>query len=52
MIYTVRFVQHHTYYVDADDKDEAFDKAKEEFVEDMRRPIAITTYDDVEIEEW
>lgn len=50
MKYTVTFVQYHTYTVDAEDEDSAFDEAHEEFKGDMRSSIAATWYDDVEIE--
>lgn len=50
MKYTVTFVQYHTYTVDAEDEDKAFDEAYEEFKGDMRSSIAATWYDDVEIE--
>lgn len=50
MKYTVTFIQYHTYTVDAEDEDMAFDEAHEEFKGDMRSSIAATWYDDVEIE--
>lgn len=50
MKYTVTFTQYHTYTVDAEDEDSAFDEAHEEFKGDMRSSIAATWYDDVEIE--
>lgn len=50
MKYAVTFVQYHTYTVDAEDEDKAFDEAHEEFKGDMRSSIAATWYDDVEIE--
>lgn len=49
MLYTVTFTQYHTYDVDANSEDEAFRGAYNEFLYDMRTPIANTVYDDVEI---
>ena len=49
MLYTVTFTQYHTYDVDANSEDEAYRNAYNEFLHDMRTPIANTTYDDVEI---
>lgn len=50
MKYTVTFYQTSTYVVEAENEDEAFEKAEPLFNEAMRRPIARTDYDDVEIE--
>ena len=50
MKYTVTFVQYYTYKIEADDEDEAFDEAYDEFTSDMRRPIARIWYDDIEVE--
>lgn len=49
MKYTVKFEQYHTYEVEAESEDEAFDKAHEEFVSDMRTPVANSWYDAVDI---
>ena len=50
LLYTVKFEQHHTYKVEANNEDEAFDKAHKEFVSDMRYPVANTFYDFYDIE--
>lgn len=50
MRYTVRFEQHHTYEVEADSKDEAFNKAHDEFLSDMYYPTANTWYTSVDID--
>ena len=50
MKYTVRFEQYHTYEVEADSEDEAFNKAHKEFVSDMRTPVACTWYDAVDVD--
>lgn len=50
MRYVVTFYQTTSYVVDAEDEDTAFEKAMPRFNEDMRRPIARTDYDDVQIE--
>ena len=50
MTYTVSFVQYHTYTVDAEDEDEAFHEAYDEFQSDMRCSIADTSYDYVKVE--
>lgn len=50
MKYVVTFYQTTSYVVDADNEDEAFEKAEPMFSDAMRRPIARTDYDDVEIE--
>lgn len=49
--YNVCFTQYWVYEVEAEDEDTAFDLALEDFHYEMRRPIAHTHYDDVEIEE-
>lgn len=49
MMYVVTFIQSSSYVVDADTEDEAFAKAEPMFNQDMRRPVARTDYDDVEI---
>ena len=48
--YTVTFTLYYTYEVEADNEDEAFDNAYEEFCSDMRYPVASTSYDFVHIE--
>lgn len=50
-VYTVSFAQWHEYEVEADNPDEAIDKAQEDFIHDMYRPIAITSYDEVMVED-
>ena len=50
MKYVVTFYQTSSFVVDAENEDEALDKASPLFDEAMRRPIARTDYDDVEIE--
>ena len=50
MKYTVKFEQYHTYEVEADSKDEALDKAHDEFLSDMYYPAANTWYDAVDID--
>lgn len=50
MKYVVTFYQTSSFVVDAENEDEAFNKAAPLFNEAMRRPIARTDYDDVEIE--
>jgi hypothetical protein len=49
--YEVGFIQSHCYEIEADSEEEAFDKAMEEFLDDMHRPIANTDYDDYFIDE-
>lgn len=44
--YEVGFIQSHCYEIEADSEEEAFDKAKDEFLDDMHRPIANADYDD------
>ena len=51
MKYKVTFVQYHEYYVEAEDETEAEDIAYKEFQTDMRRPVAKTWWDDIEVEE-
>ena len=48
MSYRVYFTKYYTYYVEAENEDEAIEIAKEVFRADMRCPIADTTYDEVE----
>lgn len=50
MKYRVSFVQWYDYYVEAN-SEEAIDMAEEDFVSDMRTPIANTTYDEVNVYE-
>ena len=49
--YEVGFIQSHCYEIEADSEEEAFDKAMDEFLSDMHRPIANTDYDDYFIDE-
>ena len=49
--YTVTFVQYYTYEVEAENEDEAFDSAYENFDVETHRPIANNWYDEVEINE-
>ena len=49
MSYRVTFEQYHTYEVEAASEDEAFDKAYKEFLSEMRRSVANTWYDSVDI---
>lgn len=51
MKYIVIITKYHCYEVEADNEVKAEEKAIEEFETDMRRPIADTNYDDVEVEE-
>lgn len=44
--YEVGFIQSHCYEIEADSEEEAFNKAMDEFLDDMHRPIADTNYDD------
>ena len=44
------FIQYHNYKVEADNESEAENKAYNQFANDMRRPVAQTWYDDVEID--
>lgn len=50
MSYKVTFVQYYTYDVEAEDEDEACDKAYKEFQSDIRCSVASAWYDDIEIE--
>ena len=49
--FKVVFVQNHEYFVEAEDETEAEDIAYREFQSDMRRPVAQTWWDDIEVEE-
>ena len=51
MKYSVVITRYNYYTVEAEDEDEAEEKAIEEYESDMRRPIANTHYDEVEVEE-
>ena len=48
--YKVTFIKYYTYYVEADNEDEAINIAGDDFCADMRSPIADCTYEDVEVE--
>lgn len=50
MKYVVTFYQTTSYVVDADNEDDAFEKAEPMFHDAMRRPVARTDYDDVDVE--
>ena len=47
MRYIVTFSQYHSYSVEADNEIDAFDKAHDEFIGDMRRSVASTWYNEV-----
>jgi len=49
MKYTVIFTQYHTYEVDADNENRAYNRAYNEFIADMKSSIANTNYDEVDI---
>lgn len=49
--YEVNFIQVSPYMVEADSPEEAESIARELFDQDMRRPIARTDYDDIEVNE-
>lgn len=49
MKYLVTFEKYYTYEVEANNEDEAFDNAYEDFRCDMRYPVADTSYDSVEV---
>ena len=51
MKYKVTFVQYHEYTVEAEDENEAEDVAYKEFQSDMRRPVAQTWWDEIEVKE-
>lgn len=50
MSYVVTFTKYYMYEVDARTAEEAKDRAYEHFVSEMRRPIASTSYDEVEVD--
>ena len=49
--YRATFAQHSTYTIEATDDNAALDTAEEKFKADMRCPVAVKSYDDIEIEE-
>lgn len=49
--FQITFIQNYTYYIEAEDEDTAFDKAEEEFHEEVCSPNFNHDYDSVEIEE-
>lgn len=51
MIYTVSLAKWYTYEVEADDIDEAIDKATDEYVSDMSSPVCDTEYDSCIVED-
>lgn len=51
MKYSVVITRYSYYTVEAEDEDEAEEKAIEEYQSDMLSPIADTSYDEVEVEE-
>lgn len=51
MKYSVVITRYSYYTVEAEDEDEAEEKAIEEYESDMLSPIADTSYDEVEVEE-
>ena len=48
--YRVIFTQYYEYEVDANNDNEAHDKAYKELEAEMRYPVANTIYDEIEIE--
>ena len=46
--FEVVFTKYFSYYVEAEDADEAIDIAETAFGAEMRQPIADTTYDEVD----
>ena len=50
MNYTVTFTHHYCYDVEANNNDEAYNKAVVQFVSDMRQSIACTCFDEVSVE--
>lgn len=48
--YLVTVTQYHEYYVDAEDENEAQKLGIKEFEADMRRAVADTHYDEVDVE--
>lgn len=49
--FEVCFIQYHNYEVEAENERDAIDLASDDFHSEMRRPIAHTYYDEVEVEE-
>ena len=49
--YKITFTRYTTYGVEAENEDNALDKAYSEFISDMRSSVAITFYDEVEVKE-
>ena len=49
--FKVCFIQYYSYEVEAEDEDDAFDLALDDFHSEMRQPIARTYYDECEVEE-
>lgn len=47
--YSVTFTQYFSYTVDEESEEDALYAATREFESEMRRPVARTDYDDVEI---
>lgn len=50
MKYTVSLARWYTYEVEADDMDEAIDKATDEYASDMSKPIWTAEYDSCIVE--
>ena len=50
MVYNVTFTKYYEYEVEAETEREAEDEARRQFVSDMMRPVADTSYDEVEVE--
>lgn len=48
--YEVTFTRYYTYTVTAEDEDEAIDKAEKEFSQDNHSAVAVTWYDESEVE--
>ena len=51
MIYTVSLAQWYTYEVEADDIDEAIEKATDEYISDISYPVCDTEYDSCIVED-
>lgn len=50
--YKIYFIKYYSYYVEAENEDEAIEIAEDDFRADMHCPIADTTYEyEVEVEE-
>lgn len=50
MEYLVTVTQYHEYYVDAESREEARELGLKDFYADMRRSVADTHYDEVDVE--